>query len=270
MKPVKKDWRNWLVDLLGLKPEDREALKTMLKQQGGFVTPEEVKMIEGVLEMREWKIRDIMLPFNDVVSMKITDNYQQAVDKVCEWQHSRYPVVDGSGEVVLGILLAKDLLHYTKKPDAFNLQQAMRDALSEPDSKSLDKLLEDFRSNRSHMVIVHDEYKQTVGVVTIEDLLERIVGEIEDESDEAEDRDITPHADGGATVKGTLSIEEFNQHFNSQLPANGADTIGGWLAAMMGRMPKAGDRYEKHGFIFKITAASERRIHHLDVQCPPS
>lgn len=267
-KSLQSDWRDWLADLLGLHPEDRRALLKMLRKagrRGGAVSPEEMKMVEGILGMREWKIRDIMIPLSDVVCMKSTDDYRQAVALVREWQHSRYPVVDDSGEGVLGILLAKDLLGFTDSAASFSMTQAMREVVFEPDSKPLDNLLEDFRTNRSHMVVVRDEYAQAVGIVTIEDLLERIVGEIEDESDEEEDRDMQPQPDGATVVKGTLSIEEFNARFDSDLPANGADSIAGWLAATLGHMPRTGESCEAHGLIFTIREADERRIHHITV-----
>ena len=145
------------------------------------------------------------------------------------------------------------------------MRKTMRAAVFEPDSKPLDRLLEDFRQKRSHMVIVHDEHSHAAGIVTIEDLLERIVGDIEDESDAAEDR-VTVELSGGAfNVKGTLSVEEFNEHFGSNLPSNGADNIAGWLAALLGRVPKAGDRCEEHGFIFEVSKADRRRVHRITV-----
>lgn len=265
---LKTDWRGWFAGLLGLDPEDRAALLQLLqkiKREGSFVSREEMQMIEGVLGMREWKIRDVMIPLSEVIAMKITDTYQQAVNTVREWQHSRYPVVDSGGDIVLGFLLAKDLLGYTDKPESFSMKAVMREALFEPDSKPLDNLLEDFRTNRSHMVIVRDEYTQTVGIVTIEDLLERIVGEIEDESDEDDDRDKVLLSDGTGNIKGTLSIEEFNESFKGELPVHGADNIAGWLAAMLGRMPKVGDSYEAHGFKFEVSKANNRRVYRITV-----
>lgn len=268
MKSLGKDWRGWLADLLGVHPEDRNALTEMLRDlagKGSFVTPQEMKMIEGVLRMRELKIRDVMIPKTDMVSMKISDDYQQAVERVREWQHSRYPVVDGDNrEKVLGILLAKDLLGYTDRPGQFKMNEVMREAVFEPDSKPLDHLLEDFRSQRSHMVIVRDEYAEVAGIITIEDLLERIVGEIEDESDEKEDREIY-RAEDGDHVKGSVSVEEFNAYFNSDIPANGVDSIAGWLAAALGHLPRAGDRHEAHGLIFNVTRADQRRVHTIVV-----
>lgn len=266
MTKLKNDWRDWLADLLGLQPEDRSALMTMLrklKRRGEFVSREEMKMIEGVLGMRDKKIRDVMIRINDAVCMNLTDDYAAAVRVVREWQHSRYPVTDGINDNVVGILLAKDLLGYTDRPDEFQMKTVMRDALFEPDSKPLDTLLQDFRKNRSHMGIVRDEFTQTVGIVTIEDLLERIVGEIEDESDEQEDLPAEFLPAGDIIVKGAISLEEFNELTGNSLPGNSGDTVAGWMAAQLGRMPHTGDRITAHGYQFTVTSSDGRRIHRV-------
>ena len=262
---TKNDWRDWLADRLGLKPDDREALMEMLRKlEGTFVSKSEMSMIEGVLKMREWRIRDVMIPFSDVISVKVTDNYQQIVALVREWQHSRYPVVGEDGETVLGICLAKDLLGYTDKPEEFATTNVMRKAIFEPDSKLLDRLLEDFRASRSHMVIVNDEHAHAVGIVTIEDVLERIVGDIEDESDQVEDRDAITMPDGAVSIKGILSVDEFNEKFDADLPTS-ADSIAGWLASTLERMPKQGDTCRAHGFLFTVSEGDDRRVHRITV-----
>ena len=261
----KHDWRDWLADRLGLKPDDREALMRMLRRLGGgFISKNEMSMIEGVLKMREWRIRDVMIPLSDVISVKSTDNYQQIVSLVREWQHSRYPVVGEDGETVLGIFLAKDLLGYTDKPDTFSTSAVLRKTAFEPDSKLLDILLEDFRTSRTHMVIVNDEHGHVVGIVTIEDVLERIVGDIEDESDQVEDRDTVPMADGAVSIKGILSVDEFNEKFGADLPTS-ADSMAGWLASHLERMPQQGDTCEAHGFRFTVDKADARRVHRMIV-----
>lgn len=262
---AKHDWRDWLADRLGLKPDDRKALMKVLKRLGGgFVSKNEMSMIEGVLKMREWRIRDVMIPFSEVISVKVTDNYRQIVSLVCEWQHSRYPVVGEDGETVLGIFLAKDLLGYTDKPEAFATTSVMRTANFKPDSKLLDGLLEDFRTSRSHMVIVNDEHNHAVGIVTIEDVLERIVGDIEDESDQMEDRDTVTMAGGAMSIKGILSVDEFNEKFSADLPT-GADSMAGWLASRLERMPQQGDTCEAHGFQFTVGKMDDRRVHRIIV-----
>lgn len=255
-KPPKNDWRDWLANLLGLTPEDRDALVQLLKKikRKGGVSPDEMAMIEGVLGMRALKVRDVMLPMSEVVCMKITDDYQQAVDRVNEWEHSRYPVVDVEGGSVLGILLAKELLKFVNTPGDFRMRPAMRDAVEVPDGQSLGALLDDFKDKHDHMVIVRDEYTQLAGVVTIEDVLEKIVGDIADETD-----------DEGEIIDGHTTLDAFNKQFGSALSAGGAATIAGWLAAKAGRILKADEEYEEEGFRFEVTAADSKRVRRLTV-----
>lgn len=268
MREKKNDWRDWLADVLNIRPDDRGELMDLLQklqQERHFLSAREMLMIEGVLRIREWKVRDVMIAINDAVSMRIDDDYARAVATVREWQHSRYPVFDKNNESVLGILLAKDLLGYTDRPAEFQMADVMRKAVFESVSKSLDTLLEDFRTQRSHMVIAVDEYSQTAGIVTIEDLLERIVGEIEDESDEEDDRVVVELPNDAYAVKATMSVEEFNAQFKAALPTGNADNIAGWLAAELGGMPKKGDQFQKHGFTFKVVKADERRVYMLEI-----
>lgn len=260
----KNDWRDWIADMLGVRPDDRGELLDLLnrlEREDNILNKREISMIEGVLHMRERKIRDVMLRRNDIVGMRIDDDYAKAVQRVREWQHSRYPVFDKNDETVLGILLAKDLLGFTDCPESFVMKNAMRKPVFEPLTKPLNVLLDDFRLQRSHMVVVVDEHAQTAGIVTIEDLLERIVGEIQDESDDEEDMPATPLGDGRHRVRGTMSIEEFNAYFKSSLPPGASDGIAGWLAAEVGQTPKEGEHLEKHGFVFHIEKADERRIY---------
>lgn len=268
----RKDWRHWLADLLGVSPDDRDELITLmqrLQQERRFVTRREMWMIEGVLRMREWKIRDAMIPLADAACVHVNDDYARAVAVVREWQHSRYPVFGEGDDTVLGIFLAKDLLGFTDKPATFNMRDVMRPAVFEPEGKSLDILLQDFRNSRSHMVVAVDEYALPSGIITIEDLLERIVGEIEDESDEVEERAAVRMQEGGAIlVKGTMSVEEFNTTFGATLPAGSADSVAGWLAAAMGGVPRRGDEHREGGFVFKVSEADERRVYSIIVQPP--
>ena len=208
----KNDWRNWLADMLGLNPTNRETLQEMLQSKGAdFVSVSEMKMIQNVFNMREWRIRDVMVPFGEVDFVRAEATYRDAVALVCETQHSRYPVLDESGENFCGILLAKDLLKYVDKPQAFSVTNVMREAVFETDAKPLDKMLDDFRAKRIHMVVVNDEHAQTAGIITIEDVLERIVGEIEDESDKQEDMPVADMTDGRKRIRGSLSVEEFTR-----------------------------------------------------------
>ena len=260
------DWREWLAELLGAHPDDRKELLDFLerlRRKPNFLNPSEMRMIRGVLRMRELKIRDIMLPKNDIVGLRVSTPYAEAAKAVCEWQHSRYPVFDETGERARGILLAKDLLQYVDRPESFVITKVMREPVFESIYKQLDTLLEDFRKQRSHMVIALDEHEQTAGIVTIEDLLEQIVGDIQDESDDEDDL-TRKEEDGGYLIKGALTLEEFNHNFNARLPASAegkADNIGGWLAAELGRPPKQGDSINKNGFVFSVRKADERRVY---------
>lgn len=263
---TKNDWRNWLADLLGLKPEDRDALLNMLGTlRGNFVTTSEKKMISGVLRMRDLRIRDVMEPHGNVSFIPIGATYRQAVEVARATHHSRYPVLDENGEQVCGILLAKDLLDYVDKPQEFSVAGVLRETMYAPDTKPLDRLLNDFLKSRSHMVIVRDEHTRVAGIITIEDVLEKIVGEIEDETDDSEDRPIITMDNGEMNVKATLSVAEFNHTFDAELPLV-ADSIAGWLAATLGHMPQPGETCEAHGFVFRVITADASRVHRVSVR----
>ena len=266
------DWRNWLADLLGIHPDNRDELLGLLhnlQKDRQLFPPNEMLMIEGVLMMRKWKIRDVMIPLADVIGVSEGEDYAKVVATVRECQHSRYPVFSKDGERVKGILLAKDLLSYTTAPNQFKVSKVMRPPVFEPTSKTLDVLLEDFRAHRSHMIVAVDEHALPAGIMTIEDLLERIVGEIEDESDEMEDKPSVELEDGNFLVKGTLSVEEFNQQFKSHIPSNSADNIAGWLCAEMGYTPPKGQIHRAHGMIFTIAEATKKRVINIVVRRDP-
>ena len=261
----RSDWRRWLIKLLGFSPEDKDGLLEHLRHLQSdniYFDKREMEMIEGVLSMDKWEIGDVMIAKNDIIHLSENDGYDCAVKVVCQHGHSRYPVLSPNGEEVVGILLAKDLLKYVGNPQDFVMTEVMRKAYRQPVSRRLDDLLDIFLKNRSHMMVAIDEYELTAGVVTIEDVLERIVGEIEDEYDTGDDQQTD--AEGKTTVKGALSVEEFNAQFNAELPE--ADTIAGWLAAEMGRVPQAGDKHTSFGFIFEVEKADDRRVHEISVK----
>ena len=269
MATREKSWRHRLADLLRMQPEDRAGLVqwlTALQKDHNVLTPREMSMMRGILLMSQWKIRDVMISRSDVVGINERDSYARLVATVREWQHSRYPIFDAGGENITGLLLAKDLLVYADHPDDFNISRVARPVMFQPESKSLDLLLDDFRVKRSHLVVALDEFSQPSGIVTIEDVLERIVGEIFDESDEQDDSDTSPLPDGlGHSVKGTLSVEEFNEQFGADLPSGIADSVAGWLAAEMGRIPSAGEIYRKHNLTFQVTKADLRRVYLINI-----
>lgn len=264
----KKNWRNRLMALVGAEPADKQELLNHLRElqkSGGYLDKRAMEMIEGVFSMSDWRIRNVMIPRNDIVGMSVNDDYVRAVQQVCANEHSRYPVFAEDGEHICGILLAKDLLRYVSAPADFRITEVMREPIFKPLSKTLNTMLEDFRRQRTHMVIVIDEYELPIGIVTIEDVLERIVGEIEDEFDDEEDKIAPLTADGATVIKGPLSVGEFNAVFSARLPEGGANTVAGWLAAEIGRLPEKNYVYRKHGFIFEVLEADDRRIYTLKV-----
>lgn len=262
-----KNWRNWLLNLLGAAPEDKQGVLRLLRelqQSGGHIGERAMEMIEGVFSMSEWKIRDVMIPKNDIVGLSVKDDYHAAVALVCAKEHSRYPVFAEDGEHICGILMAKDLLRYVGAPGDFVMEKVMRPPIFEPLDKNLDVMLDGFRRHRTHMVVVADEYELPAGIITIEDALERIVGEIEDEYDDEEDKQHLAK-EGGNIIKGSMSVESFNARFNASLPEDGADTMAGWLAAEAGKLPPQGYSHRACGYVFVVEKADDRRLYTLKV-----
>ena len=261
-------WRRFLLRWLGAVPDDKESLLKYLRElRSGYLTSRDMELLEGVLLIGKWQIRDSMIQRNDIDSLSVQDDYHTALAVTREKEHSRYPVFEDDGEHVCGILMAKDLLRYVNKPDEFVMRKVMRPAIFQPPSKSLGVLLDEFRHHRTHMVVVRDEYGMSVGIITIEDVLERIVGEIEDEFDDEEDKAKTEAEDGSTIIKGTMSVEEFNATFGCSLPEDGSDTIAGWLAAEMGRLPEANTVFEEPDskITFEVLEADDRRIYTLKI-----
>jgi magnesium and cobalt transporter len=186
---------------------------------------------------------------------------------VVETRHSRFPVIGESKDDVIGILLAKELLNYYANPEAFNLRDTLRPAVFVPESKRLNVLLRDFRANRNHIAIVVDEYGGVSGLVTIEDVLEQIVGDIEDEYDYDESHDnIIPEANGRFRVKAQTEIDDFNEQFGTQFPDDEFDTVGGLVLRAFGRLPKRGEATTMDGLRFRVLRADSRRLHTLQVE----
>jgi len=231
------------------------------------ISSETLSMIEGVLEVTDMQVREVMVPRSQ---MKVIERQSSADDIlacIVESAHSRFPVIGENRDQVEGIILAKDMLNFFAKEDhqALNLREYIRPAVFIPESKRLNVLLSDFRTNRNHMAMVVDEYGGVAGLVTIEDVLEEIVGEIEDEHDVEEDSSITSHGAGIYTVQALTEIDEFNRFFRSDFSDAKFDTIGGIVINAFGYMPQRGEEIELGNFRFKITRADNRRIHSLGV-----
>ncbi|MBT3310179.1 MAG: CBS domain-containing protein [Gammaproteobacteria bacterium] len=225
-------------------------------------------MLEGALQFSEMQARDIMIPRSQMVVVGVEESPEEFLPVVIKSAHSRFPVIGESRDEVVGILLAKDVLHWREEEGRFNLRENLRPVVFIPESKRLNVLLKEFRSSRNHIAIVVDEYGGVAGMVTIEDVLEQIVGDIEDEHD-LEEGLIHRHTAVRHTVKAVTPIEEFNEYFSASLNEEGVDTVGGLLIRRLGHLPVRGESLEIERFRFKVLRADNRRIHLLQVNVSP-
>ncbi|HSD60540.1 MAG TPA: transporter associated domain-containing protein [Burkholderiales bacterium] len=270
--PPKPGWLERLSMLLMREPEDREQLVELLHSayERNLLDAYALSMIEGVLQVSETPVRDIMVPRSQVDVIDISETPDQFIPLVIQTGHSRFPVVDRDKDEVLGILLAKDLLRYYAGEEEFKVREMLRPAVFVPESKRLNVLLRDFRANRNHMAIVVDEYGGVAGIVTIEDVLEQIVGEIEDEYDfdEAEDN-IVRDLSGHYRVKATTEIGDFNAALGCEFSDDEYDTVGGLVIAQFGHLPKRGEQVTLGNLKFMVLRADSRRLHTLLVEKLP-
>ena len=264
-----KTWMGRIGNLFTSEPRDREELKELINEacEKGILDLEAVAMIEGALAVSEMQVRDAMVPRSHMVVVPLENTLEEFLPLVLESGHSRFPVIGEDRDEVQGILLAKDLLmHYAENGSPFDLKSLVRPAVVIPESKRLNMLLRDFRASRNHMAIVVDEYGGVSGLITIEDVLEEIVGEIDDEHDEEEEAAIKPLGKNRFQVKALAEVEDFNTAFSCDFSDEGYDTVGGLLLAEFGRVPERGetvvlgDRFE-----FTVTAADSRRIIMLEM-----
>ncbi len=256
--------------LLG-EPTTRADLLETLRDgmQRNLLDHDSLDMIEGVFQVSEMKVRDIMVPRAQMDVVDKSAAPESYLPMVIESGHSRFPMVDGDKDKVVGILLAKDLLRYfhldKKKRAQFRVLEMLRPAVFVPESKRLNVLLREFKSNRNHMAIVVDEYGGIAGLVTIEDVLEQIVGEIADEYDIDEDTLIMPRDNGEHVVKALTPLAEFNAHFHTDFSDEAVDTVGGLVMTTLGHLPKRGERTQIGGLQFEVLRADSRRVHLLKV-----
>ncbi len=254
---------------IGGEPKDLEDIKTILKdaQASDIIDLDSLQMVLGVFKVVDERVRDIMIPRAQMVVVEHDMALDELISVIVESGHSRFPVIGEDKDDIMGVLLAKDVLRFSSQPDtgAFDLEKLMRTAVTTPESKRLNILLKEFRSNRNHMAIVFDEYGGVAGLVTIEDVLEEIVGEIDDEHDIDDDLNIREHGDGRYSVRALTPIEEFNEVLKSEFSDDEFDTIGGLLMKQIGHMPKPGESAELGDFQFKVLAADSRRIHLVQV-----
>ncbi|MFV1922052.1 MAG: HlyC/CorC family transporter [Methylotenera sp.] len=257
-----------LSHLLLREPEDREQLVELLHSayENHLMDGDSLAMIEGVLQVSEMQVRDIMIPRSQMDLIDITDPPETFIPYVIETAHSRFPVIEDDKNDVIGILLAKDLLRYYAG-EGFEVRDMLRPAVFIPMSKRLNVLLKEFRSTRNHIAIVVDEYGGVAGMVTIEDVLEQIVGDIEDEYDYDEDEDnIIQNADGSYRVKALTEIDDFNEIVGTQFSNEEFSTIGGLIVNKFGHLPKRGDLITIENLSIKVVRADSRRLHSISVE----
>ncbi|MFS6536104.1 CNNM family magnesium/cobalt transport protein CorC [Idiomarina loihiensis] len=267
-----KSWAARLLQAFAGEPKSREELVDLIQdaEDRDLIDNDTREMIEGVLDVAELKVRDIMIPRSQMVTIDIHQGVDEFLPIVIDSQHSRYPVVTDNKDHVEGILLAKDLLSYgfNMTDEVFSLDKVMRPAVIVPESKRVDVLLKEFRSNRYHMAIVVDEYGGVSGLVTIEDILEEIVGEIEDETDahgNDEKTNIRRLSSSRYSIKALTTIEDFNQYFDTNFSDEEHDTVGGLVAHGFGHLPQAGEEVTLGNMTFRVTNADKRRIQQLQV-----
>ena len=257
--------------LLLREPEDREQLITLLHSafERNLLDAEALAMMEGVIQVSERQVREIMLPRAQMDVIDISEPPEQFIPFVIETAHSRFPVIDGNKDNIIGILLAKDLLRYYAGEE-FEVRDMLRPAVFVPESKRLNVLLRDFRSNRNHIALVVDEYGGVCGMVTIEDVLEQIVGEIEDEYDFDEDEDnIISVGQGSWRIKAATEIADFNTVLGSDFSDEEYDTVGGLVLKAAGQLPKRGERITLDNMIFTVLRVDSRRLYSLLVERKP-
>ena len=257
-----------LTDLISPEPESRGELLEILQDAHGrnLIDADSLSMIEGVFQVAELCARDIMVPRSQMDAINIAESPDEFIPFVLEKAHSRYPVFDGNRDTVIGILLAKDLLRFYAEEE-FDVRGMLRPAVFIPESKRLNILLHDFRANHNHIAIVVDEYGGVAGLITIEDVLEQIVGDIEDEYDfDEEAGNIIAAADGRYRVRALTEIEQFNETFGTHYSDDEVDTIGGLITHRFGRVPHRGEKVRIDDLNFEILRGDGRQVHVLLVR----
>ena len=264
----KKGWFDRVSQLFQGEPQNREDLVDVIDgaEQRDLITQDTREMIKGVLDVSDMRVRDIMIPRAQIVALQIDNSVEELLATVIGSGHSRFPVVNEDKDHIEGILLVKDLLQHSLQGNSeWNLRDVLRPAVIIPESKRVDALLKEFRQKRYHMAIVVDEYGGVSGLITIEDILEQIVGDIEDEHDSEEDVDIKKMASHVYQVSALTPVDEFNESFGTTFDEEEAGTIGGIVLHAFGHMPEKGETIELQNLTFKVSKANNRRLVQLQV-----
>ncbi|MDE3738227.1 MULTISPECIES: HlyC/CorC family transporter [Pseudomonas] len=262
-----RSWLEKLTQAFAHEPKSRQELLELLREahQNKLLDSEALSIVEGAIQVADLQVRDIMVPRSQMISIRANQTPKEFLPSIIDAAHSRYPVVGESLDDVMGILLAKDLLPLILQDNgqSFNIKDLLRPATFVPESKRLNVLLREFRANHNHMAVVIDEYGGVAGLVTIEDVLEQIVGDIEDEHDVEEDSYIKPLPSGDFIVKALTPVDAFNEFFETEFSEDEFDTVGGLVMGAFGHLPKRNETTEIGEFRFRVLNADSRRIHLL-------
>jgi len=262
-------WFERLVQALSNEPADSSQLLELIRDahQRGLLNSDTLAMMEGAMQVADMHVRDVMIPRSQMVVLEVNAAPETLLKIIVESGHSRFPVIGENRDDVQGIFLAKDLLDYYARGDQhFTMRDVMRPAVMIPESKRLNVLLREFRTSRNHMAIVVDEYSGVAGLVTIEDVIEQIVGEIDDEHDFDDQIFIKSRGNGVYLVNALTPIDEFNEYFQCDFSDDEMDTVGGLLLQEFGHLPKRGERIRIEGFDFEVVRSNGRRINLLRVR----
>lgn len=267
-----RSWLKRISEAVSGEPQDRAELIVQLRDahRRGLVDAEALAMLEGVLGVQDIQVRDIMVPRAQMVFVRRDDTAATLLPIILESGHSRYPVMDEDRDDVVGILLAKDVLRMFAEGGnrEFDIRECMRTAVFVPEAKRVNVLLKEFRRNRNHMAIVVDEYGGVAGLVTIEDAIEQIIGEIDDEFDVDDDQNIRAEEPRSFLVRGATPIDEFNEHFGTELSDEEFDTIAGVVMKQLGRLPRRGESLQVGELEFRVFRADRRRVDSFKVISP--
>ena len=259
-----KTWRDKISHLLTGEPQDVDDLVELLREAKArsLLDTDALAMIEGVLQVSQMRVRDIIIPRVQMVVLPKEATLESILPLVAESGHSRYPVIDGDKSKVIGVLLAKDLLVQILENKTLKVHNIMRSVSIVPESKRLNVLLKESRTNGNHMAVVVDEYGQAAGLVTIEDVLEQIVGDIEDEHDDPDDENyVFQRSESEYMLKALMPMDDFDEYFGTQLATDEYDTIGGFIVSQLEHMPHKGENLTVNNLRFEVIKADNRRVH---------
>jgi magnesium and cobalt transporter len=258
-----RGWLERIFDAFSSEPQNQKQLLVLLKNLRAhqLIGAEELFMIEGVLQVSDMQVHDIMIPRGQMIVLDHSNSFAEIIEIITESGHSRFPVIDDDKDDVVGILLAKDLLQRSaEKSENFEFNDYIRPASFIPESKRLNVLLKEFRQKRSHLALVVDEYGGVSGLVTIEDVLEQIVGKIDDEHDDDDEVDIQLHGSNHYSVRALTPLQDFNDFFKTEFTSDEVETIGGYLLGQIGHLPDRGESITVENLTFKVLNADSRRV----------